>query len=218
MSSKTNKLEKRIYLKKENRFYKLIHFELRLKGDGSFYFSFKGKGNYTSFTKVDLEGSRSSIEKPEQKIHFKTSYHSSGRVNYHGVDEVRFFEPIAHITKINPFFSVMFTSVDHLKEISEQNLKDGRAVLECDNLEGEAWLDLCLAPIDFDVPLTHGVVCDLTHWLKLAISLAHIPNEISKNITDSVGLGMQIPTNGFFTEQVINKEQAKADFLQKMDE
>lgn len=209
---------KRIFIQKGDQFHKFIHFGLELKSDGSLYFSYGGEGQHSGYVRQPKIGDVEYIEYQKlEKLNFKVSYHSSGCIKYHGLGRLpfRYFEPLAKVTQINQFFSLSLNNVDRLKEVPKPSSDANNIVIDCTDLAGTAWFDLCIVPLELHVPYDTGMEFQLTNWLKLVISISHIPTDPIEQGQYNTGLGCQIPIAGLFEQQALDQHEAKIRFFQK---
>lgn len=142
---------KRIY-----KFLKLVQ-----EDDGSFYivFLYDKKPKHCikyglKFNEKDgLSCEKKDInEKESTKFELKRiSYHTTGRVNYHGMThKSTYFEPLVNIQNINTFFMISIPQITQLQLVEEQNKINGN-IINLSKIQNERLnIYFSIFPYEFD--------------------------------------------------------------------
>jgi hypothetical protein len=202
---------KGILLRKDGRLYRFLKFDFQDQSDGSFYLVFDRKPrdenmfvwSSTSCLPVEVE---TGLEK------FKISYHTTGRVNFHGHSGAPIFcEPIFAITSEQPLCVISIPSVEKL--LTKDIVEASDFVLDVGpEAEGRISFSIRIAPNLF-VPKDSGIAIEYASWFKILIGIVPLLSSIPEGFDDHfVSIATQA---GPYASQVLSVANATIAFHQK---
>ncbi|WP_252254342.1 hypothetical protein [Clostridium sp. ZBS12] len=225
--SKKNDLN--LNIKYKSNIYEFI--KLRQGQDGSLYVFFLYSKNPKECIKYSVnfnekdglyfeEKECDKVERIELKPKY-ISYHTTGRVNYHGSNEqVTYFEPTYNIQNINTFFMSSIPQIAQLPLVMEQNKITGE-IIDLSEIEDERLnIYFSLFPFEFDdFTLLNNLISAITYNKLYSLVVTYEIDRLNINLEKSV------KKNAFlygeiksleYERQVLGKNEAYIKFQQKL--
>ncbi|SFD32116.1 hypothetical protein SAMN05421842_13218 [Clostridium uliginosum] len=218
-----------LYVKYENNIYKFL--KLVQEDDGSFYivFLYNKKPKHCIKYRLKLnEKDGLSCEKEaineKESIRFelkRISYHTTGRVNYHGMTHnSTYFEPLVNVQNINTFFMISIPQITQLQLVEEQN-KTNCSIVDLSKIQNERLnIYFSIFPYEFDGlgsinNLVTAITYDKFYSFVVTLEIDRLSINLEKRIEKNAFL-YGASECGLYESQVLGKNEAYIKFQQKL--
>ncbi|NFG42046.1 hypothetical protein FC789_12770 [Clostridium botulinum] len=215
------KYEKNIY-----KFLKLVQ-----EDDGSFYLVFLYDKKPKNFIKYGLKFNekdglscekKAVNERESTKFELKRiSYHTTGRVNYHGMThKSTYFEPLVNIQNINTFFMISIPQITQLQLVEEQNKINGN-IIDLSRIKNERLnIYFSIFPCEFDglgsiKNLITSITYDKFYSFLVTLEIDRLSINLERRIEKNAFL-YGASELGLYESQVLGKNEAYIKFQQKL--
>ncbi len=206
----------RILIRYKNQTFKFLRIKFEIQRDGSLIVVFDREIKIPDLWSWSTKPDSNPLLAGESLDKFRISYHTSGRVNFHGSSAKPIFsEPIFGITKPQTLAWVSIPSFESFTPFNEE-LIDGPVIEVSSDLNDRITFSLIIVPDPFKFDESPLIMVTYHNWFSIALFQDVLPIEIQNGFQDHFVTA--VPGNGAYGSQQIEGDKALIKFHQKLND
>ncbi|QPJ64317.1 MAG: hypothetical protein G3M78_02455 [Candidatus Nitrohelix vancouverensis] len=206
----------RILIRYNNQIFKFLRIKFETQRDGSLIVIFDREIKNPELWSWSTEPDSNPLLVGESLDKFRISYHTSGRINFHGSSAKPIFsEPIFEITKPQTLTWISIPSFESFTPLTEE-LTDDTVMEMPSDLNDRITFNLVIVPYSFIFDKSPIIMVTYHKWFSIALFKDVLPTEIKNGFQDRFITA--VPGNGVYGSQQIAGDKALIKFHQKLND
>lgn len=206
----------RILIRYKNQTFKFLSIKFEAKRDGSLIVVFDREIKNPGLWSWSAKPGSAPLLVGESLDKFRISYHTSGRINFHGSSAKPIFsEPIFGITKPQTLAWFSIPSIESFTPFGEE-LVDDLAIEVPSDLNDRITFSLNIVPDSFKFDESPLIMITYHNWFSVALFQSTLPIKIPSGFQDRFITA--VPGNGAYGSQQIYRDKALIRFHQKLND